>query len=616
MPRIATLPLSLPPLTLSLGSRARQLAVAGLALATVACGDDGPVQPADTEGTESGSTGSATGALDSTGGSTLDPDSTVGSSTDQPGTTGETMTLFERTVTALGGAERLEGLETIEVVTSGSRYIPDEGPVPGGASVLAHEYTTTARIDLLEGNARLDHDRVHRYFLPFDGAPLSFGEVLTGELGFFEGSDSIFALAAPMQPPPSPMPSDRWAAVWRQQRLLHPQLLLRELLDTPELAVETGAVDFDGRPHERLELPDPVHPITLWIDAETARITRMTTVENSQLRRDSELELRYESWSDTDGVMFPAEVQLWLHGNLMLEETRDAIALDGELRGSFELPEGVEPTYDEAAADRGRRSHQYHHMGSAWGLPTDGIDTTLVNGSDPDVEVSAGVYYLRGNLYNTMVVEQDEGLVIFEAPLHPQFCGAVLDWIEAEYGGAAPPITHVVLSHHHQDHTACARTYVERGASVVVGESAAGLWEQVLGAPSTIVPDALAASPLDDPAARIITVGTDPSAPLEINPDSVLNPITIYPLANEHSEDMVMTYLPDTSLLFVTDLCNPQGPGMPCSSLDPSGPSATYCAAEAAGIAGGVALVAGGHGGPPATGADFLTSAPPMGCGG
>lgn len=594
------------------GRRAQLLAFAIAA----ACGDDGTT-PGDTDQTGTSSSGAPTTTAvtpDSTTGDTTAADSTETEAT-TTGSTGAEDSLFDRTVSALGGAQRLGNLETIELTTRGNRYIPDEGPEPGGESVLAHEFTTAAQIDLAEGNMRLDHERVHRYFIPFDGAPLVFSEVLNGDLGFFEGSDAIFSAGAPAAPP-SPMLSDRWAAVWRQERLLHPQLLLRELLDTPQEAVEAGDADYDGRPHELLELPDPIFPVTLWIDSQTDQISRLTTVENSQLRRDSELEVLYEGWSDADGLLFPDQVQLWLHGSLLREETREDIALDGGLRASFEIPAEVEPVYAEADADRGGRSHQYHHMGSSWGLSSDGINVGFVNVGDPGepVEVSEGVHYLRSFLYNTIVIEQDEGLVIFEAPLYPQYCESVLDWIDSELGAGAPPITHVILSHHHQDHTACARTYVETGASVVVGASALGLWEEVLGAESTIVPDPLGGNPLDDPASRIITVSDDPGAPVEIGPDSTLNPIRVYPLANDHSSDMIMGYLPDTSMLFVSDLCNPAGPGMPCSSLDPSGPPATYCAAEAAGIANEIGMVAGGHGGPPSMGADFQAVAPPMGC--
>jgi len=597
------------------GRRSLLLALSTLALTSACTGQESPSGDTEaTEGSDSGDDTSGASSETSTSEETgiVDDDSTGSSSTSD---TSADATLYERMVDQLGGAERLAGLETIELTTVGNRYIPDEGPVPGGEAVLAHEFSTVTQIDVGEDDMRLDHDRTHRYFVPFDGAPLSFSEVLVGDVGFFEGSDSIFALGAP-QPPPSPMLSSRWAAVRRQERLLHPQLLVRELLQTPELAIEVGEADYDGRPHERLELPDPVFPITLWIDSQTDRISRLTTLDNSQLRRDSELDLVYSQWSEVDGLLFPEQVELRLHGNLLREESRSSISIDAGLEASFVIPEEVDPVYDALEAERGRRSHQHHHLASSWGLPSDGIDTTFVNVGNPmePVEVTAGVHYLRGNLYNTMVVEQDEGLVIFEAPLHPQYCEAVLEWIDDELGPAAPPVTHVVLSHHHQDHAACARVYVERGASVVVGQGAQALWEEILGAPSTLVPDPLQASPLADPASRIITVGEDPAAPLEINPDSTSNPIVVYPLANDHSNDMVMGYLPDTSMLFVTDLCNPAGPGIPCSSLDPQGPPATYCAAEAAGIDQDIALVAGGHGGPPGTGADFQAIAPATGC--
>ena len=94
-----------------------------------------------------------------------------------------------------------------------------------------------------------------------------------------------------------------------------------------------------------------------------------------------------------------------------------------------------------------------------------------------------------------MLVEQPDGLVLVDAPLNEYRAQALLDFIEANFPGR--PVTHLVQSHHHADHAAGARTIVAAGADLVVERSARKFWSQILRAPSTVVPDALALNPVD-----------------------------------------------------------------------------------------------------------------------
>jgi glyoxylase-like metal-dependent hydrolase (beta-lactamase superfamily II) len=64
------------------------------------------------------------------------------------------------------------------------------------------------------------------------------------------------------------------------------------------------------------------------------------------------------------------------------------------------------------------------------------------------------------------------------------------------------------------------------------------------------VPDALADNPV---AATIETVPTDGSFTL---PDDT-QPVEVYPLAGNHAEDMVITYVPEAGVVFVADVYSP-----------------------------------------------------------
>ena len=57
-----------------------------------------------------------------------------------------------------------------------------------------------------------------------------------------------------------------------------------------------------------------------------------------------------------------------------------------------------------------------------------------------------------------------------EAPMHELRSEVVIDWIERTFPGK--PITYVIATHHHTDHSAGLRAYVARGAAAVVHEDA------------------------------------------------------------------------------------------------------------------------------------------------
>lgn len=119
------------------------------------------------------------------------------------------------------------------------------------------------------------------------------------------------------------------------------------------------------------------------------------------------------------------------------------------------------------------------------------------------------------------------GLILFEAPLAESRCNALLAWIGDAFPGAK--VSHVVVSHIHVDHAACARTMVAQGATLFVGEGAEGLLPEVLAAASTVEPDALQASPVADPPIEL--VAADGTFSIE----DELRPVTVYGMPNTHS---------------------------------------------------------------------------------
>lgn len=564
-------------------SSARVLAMGGL-LSLGACVDDGePLTPAPGSTTDAeASTGSGTTTQgpgeDSSSGSSSGSTSSADESSADASSTGEPgETLLERVATAMGGAEVLLELGTLRIESTGESQIIEEGYLPG-ASFITTTFMETASFDLAQNALRIDIDRsVGTFGVP---TPQTLSEIVLAEEGWIDGVESLFGL------PSGPMPPDRLASERRQQRLLNPHLMIREALADPSLASE-GPTELGLA---QLVIDDAVHPVVLWIDEATDLPVRATTLENDHVYRDVELEITYEGWAETGaGPWFPMEVVLSVHDQISRAETRTSIEVEPRLPiDAFVLPgEPLAWSADDAA--RGARNHHFHQVWANAGLPRDGLDLDIVPVAVPGHDA---VTLLTGpSAYNSLVIEREAGVVVVEAPLYAPRCEAILEWIDAEIG---KPVEAVIITHHHYDHSACARTFVGAGATLVASQAAGEFWDEVLAAPSAVEPDRLAESGVE-PTLQTVTgsfeLGGDPLS------------VQVFEVASEHAADITMV-LAD-GVLFTSDLYSPG-----FTLLLPYGPSDLLAAVELFGVGAQVDAITGGHGAEVHTLAQLQAAAP------
>jgi mono/diheme cytochrome c family protein/glyoxylase-like metal-dependent hydrolase (beta-lactamase superfamily II) len=473
---------------------------------------------------------------------------------------------LEKAMTAIGGAEALQGLNAFTLQATGTRSILDEAFSPGAPAGVIGDYSLQMTYDLAGDRMRLDYTRQAA------NGERQVSEVIAGELGYIDGQDAAFG-----EPGIKPMTSDRWASTRKQQRLLNPHLILLDIAADPSIVTEDGEEILDGMVHHRLVITDDIAPITLYVSAGTGHIAKLSTMENDHLRRDVPLEAFYYNWQMVgDTLSFPAEVYLALDGEIVLEEIRSSVNLNQASDDAmFEIPADVEPVFDEELAMRGELSHQFNQLFAANGFIKDGAQTEI-NAE----EIAPGIYQLGGVANNSLVVEQANGIVVLDAPLHQYRSEAIIEWINQTFPGK--PISHVVSTHHHTDHSAGLRTFVAQGATIVLGEAAQPFFEEIFQASSTISPDALAENPVE---AQIEVVPADGSFTI---PDDE-HPVEVYPIENTHAEDMVIAYVGNPGVVFVSDLYSPN-PG-----ADPgAGGALLRDTIDSLGL--DVSLIAGGHG--------------------
>jgi glyoxylase-like metal-dependent hydrolase (beta-lactamase superfamily II) len=463
-----------------------------------------------------------------------------------------TSRLVAQALNGLGGRSAVRGLRTFRLQTTGRTWIFDEGPRPDNAVTPASTFTQTLHYEVRGGAAdRLRADSVRTS----QGAARRISEVVRGRLGFLAGVDSNGGSRAT-----TAMSSDRWAAVRREQRLLNPQLILRDLIFRPGLASAARAVTLRGRAHRVLVVADDVAPIRLYVDRRTGRIDRLTTVDHQYLRRDVRLIVDYGGWRfvrattgrDRVRVRFPRTAAITLDGARIHTETRTAIAVNRPSPPSrYAIPGALGARYDAALAARGARTTEWLMSFAQFGFPKDGPATRIV-----PRPIAPGSTLIQGIPNNSMIVEQAGGIVVVEAALSDARAEALLRYIGTTYPGK--PVRYVTASHHHADHSGGVRPFAALGATVVIGADAVPLFTRTLSDRSSrLLPDRL------DRTNRPATIRTVPASGRITLTDAV-RPVIVLPERTAHATTTILVYVPDEGVLFVNgDTYTPGGPAGP-----------------------------------------------------
>ena len=164
--------------------------------------------------------------------------------------------------------------------------------------------------------------------------------------------------------------------------------------------------------------------------------------------------------------------------------------------------------------------------------------------------VADGVWYLTGGTHHSVVIEMKDSVIVVEGPLTEERAFAVI----AETRDLVPtkPISHVVATHHHFDHSGGLRAFASVNVPVITHESARSYMERALSGPSTIAPDRLARSGLRGrvEGVRGKRVISDGSRTIEIH----------HIAGNLHADDLLMVYLPKEKLLVEADVFTPLAP--------------------------------------------------------
>ncbi|GFE87687.1 MBL fold metallo-hydrolase [Steroidobacter agaridevorans] len=164
----------------------------------------------------------------------------------------------------------------------------------------------------------------------------------------------------------------------------------------------------------------------------------------------------------------------------------------------------------------------------------------------PNVEavpVAKGVWYLKGR-GNSTLFEFDDHLVLYEA--YGSESNALAIIAKARQTVPNKPLTHVILSHHHIDHTGGLRAAVSEGLTVIANRENVAYVQEVTSRPARHFPDALARS-----GRKANVVAVDDRLELK---DGSMTVQVLRVIGNSHFADGLIAYVARDRLVAEGDL--------------------------------------------------------------
>jgi glyoxylase-like metal-dependent hydrolase (beta-lactamase superfamily II) len=226
---------------------------------------------------------------------------------------------------------------------------------------------------------------------------------------------------------------------------------------------------------------------------------------------------RYDGWRDFGGFAFPTRITQTAGGYPTLDLTIRDVVPNPPV--DIALPDAVRTATERVTADK----------------------------------VADGVWFIAGGSHNSVAIEMKDHLILVEAPLNDGRTLPVLEQVKKLAPGK--PIRYVINSHAHFDHAGGVRAAVGDGATLITDQRGKAYFERVLATRGTIAPDHLTKS-----GRKAKVVGANGRHVLS---DGTRTVEILRMEDSNHSDAMLMVYLPKERLLVEADAFTPGPPNAP-----------------------------------------------------
>jgi glyoxylase-like metal-dependent hydrolase (beta-lactamase superfamily II) len=405
---------------------------------------------------------------------------------------------------ALGGKEKILAVKTLVIEGSGVAPNIGQNPHPEGPLPTWWIPEFKRSIDLANGRARTEQHRIGMFpfALPTDQRQ---NQSLDGDVAFNVNGEGRAQRA------PEAAVADR-----RIEMLGTPVTIVRAALDPgakiggPRKKGVRELIDITTAKNDKLILA---------LDATThlpASVSWMTSSENLG---DIVNTTSFEDYETVGGIQLPKryvtkiDFRDWTSGDLRVSKN----SVDGDV-GDLAAPAAVR----SAAAPEPQ---------------------VISVDAQP---VSKGIWWLAGTGGNafSILIEFDDHLTLFEAPTSEARTKAVIDKARAVVPDK--PLTEVIVTHHHFDHSGGLRTAVAEGLTVISHQGNEGIFKEMTSRKATLRPDLLTKSGM-----TLKFRGMDDTLVLK---DKSMEIDLFRLIDNTHSPYLIAAFVPRDNLLVEGDL--------------------------------------------------------------
>ncbi len=411
---------------------------------------------------------------------------------------------IEEVAAALGGSAVIEAVETLTMEGEGRMLNLGQDLTPESATMEFELSDYRLDADLANGRSRTALTRTPRFDYFRGRDPMRLVSGIDGEVAYDIGPDGSARRA-----------HNRVAADRRSAYFHHPLPLLRAVL-LGELTL--GNVRTDDGVNLADVSTSSGKVFTLAVDAESHFPAYIRSTDHHSYLRDAVRQTSFSDYVGVDGLMLPTVI------SQSLEEFR-----------LFRLQVGTQ---------------SLNVALSEIGAPTEVSEAPPVVGVAPSnvtAELLAeGVWLLAGQSHHSVLFEFSDHLKLLEAPNETRTLAVIA---KARELVPDKPLTHVINTHHHFDHSAGLRAAQSEGLTIVTQAANEAFYRRMAEQPSTLEQDALARAPrpIDIEIVEDQRRYEDESMTLEL----------YHVAGSEHSSSILMAYVPEQRLLIEADLYNP-----------------------------------------------------------
>jgi glyoxylase-like metal-dependent hydrolase (beta-lactamase superfamily II) len=457
--------------------------------------------------------------------------------------------LVSRAANAMGGAQALGSIKTISSSGTAKWWDPEQSDAPGGEPRFAAEGKLDTIADVASRTSRYDWQKNFAYPAP---RSFTYSEIVTPQAGYVIGVDSNGRNAESLKsnPPAHSMSGYRLATTLRERLRGSVIGLVLAMQANPEAVQPAADIAVQGR-----SLPAVSYRgLIVAFDPQTGLPERVRTLDYDNIWGDVTYDYVYSQWRDIGGIKTPMSRTYELNGRMVQETNLAEVRFNQPIdQARLQIPAEVLATAARPAT--GNVPHQWVIRRQFIGTYMDSDNVSYDTKGSPGLrlqELAPGTFHVTGGTHNSLLVEMSDHLIVVDAPVTDAQSMWLVNAAKSRFPGK--PIRWVVLTHHHMDHAGGVRGLLADGATLVVGQGAWQHFTRVLAAPTTRNPDL---KPADFSRTPIVEVPQS-----HLMSDERGRQVMVYLMDNPHAKGMLMAWVPDAKLGYVTDIWTP-GPPLP-----------------------------------------------------